>query len=194
MASRPGSGPRAGAPGRLPARVAVRVDGTLFVVEIAESATGRLEVRVDGHAVDVDARFDASGSGSLLLDGVSHVVDQDAGHGATHVVVDGEVFPVQIEGDGARRRGGSGDGHPGARSPRLVAPMPGRVAAVLVAVGQPVERGAALIVLEAMKMENEFRRRGAAWSRRSTSARARRSTPAISSWSSHSPSRLRARP
>jgi pyruvate carboxylase subunit B len=35
--------------------------------------------------------------------------------------------------------------------------MPGKVAAVLVAVGQPVGRGAGLVVLEAMKMENEFR-------------------------------------
>ena len=54
---------------------------------------------------------------------------------------------------------GSPDGRPGGGQ-RLVAPMPGKVAAVLVAVGQPVERGAGLVVLEAMKMENEFRATG----------------------------------
>ena len=35
--------------------------------------------------------------------------------------------------------------------------MPGKVVAVLVAVGQRVDAGAGLVVLEAMKMENEFR-------------------------------------
>jgi biotin carboxyl carrier protein len=38
--------------------------------------------------------------------------------------------------------------------------MPGKVVAVLVEVGQRVERGAGLVVLEAMKMENEFRATG----------------------------------
>ncbi len=38
--------------------------------------------------------------------------------------------------------------------------MPGKVVKVLVEVGQPVERGAGLVVLEAMKMENEFRATG----------------------------------
>ena len=147
------------ASGRLPVRIPVRVDGVLLVVEIEESPPGRLAVRVDGDAVGVDARLDPTGSGSLLLDGVSHVVDQEPGAGETTVVVDGEAFRVQIEGDVARRRGGSTDGRPGGGQ-RLVAPMPGKVAAVLVAVGQPVERGAGLVVLEAMKMENEFRATG----------------------------------
>jgi biotin carboxyl carrier protein len=147
------------APARPGAKIAVRVDGTLFVVEIEDVPAGRLAVRVDGQDVDVDARLDGSGSGSLLLDGVSHVVDQDGARGETTVVVDGETFRVQIEGDAARRRGGSIDGHPGGGQ-RLVAPMPGKVVAVLVAVGQAVERGAGLVVLEAMKMENEFRAAG----------------------------------
>ena len=145
--------------GRPPARIAVQVDGALFVVEIEETPAGGLAVRVDGDPVDVDARLDASGNGSLLMDGVSHVVDRDAGAGATTVIVDGETFHVQIEGDAARRRGGTTDGHH-AGGQRLVAPMPGKVAAVLVTVGQSVERGAGLVVLEAMKMENEFRATG----------------------------------
>jgi len=153
--SRLRNAPPVTAPVRPPARIAVQVDGALFVVEIEETPAGGLAVRVDGDPVDVDARLDASGNGSLLMDGVSHVVDRDAGT----VVVDGETFHVQIEGDAARRRGGTTDGHH-AGGQRLVAPMPGKVAAVLVTVGQSVERGAGLVVLEAMKMENEFRATG----------------------------------
>jgi biotin carboxyl carrier protein len=144
---------------RTKSEVAVRVEGTVFVVEIEEPAAGGLKVSVDGRAVDVDARLNPSGGGSLLLDGASYVVDLDEGRGETHVVVDGEVFRAQIEGDAGRRRGVSTHGSP-AGGQRLVAPMPGKVAALLVEVGQPVERGTGLVVLEAMKMENEFRATG----------------------------------
>jgi biotin carboxyl carrier protein len=141
--------------GRPPSRLAVRVEGTTFIVEMDERPTGGLDVRVDGRPVEVDARLSPSG-GSLLLDGISYVVDLGDGRGETQVVVDGEAFRVQVEGQGIRRRGAPADGSSGGGQ-RLVAPMPGKVAAVLVEVGQAVERGAGLVVLEAMKMENEFR-------------------------------------
>jgi biotin carboxyl carrier protein len=92
----------------------------------------------------------------VLVDGVSYLVDVHEGRDGTEVLVDGEVFRVEIH-DPARRgrraaaRAGDGGGQ------RLVSPMPGKVAAVLVTVGQRVEPGAGLVVLEAMKMENEFR-------------------------------------
>jgi biotin carboxyl carrier protein len=136
--------------------VAVRVDGTTFVVEVEELPAGGVRVRVDGQAVEVESRLPASGTGSLLLDGASYLVDLGDGRGETHVVVDGEVFHVQIEDEARRGRALSADGHRGAGQ-RLVAPMPGKVVAVLVEVGQPVQPGTALVVLEAMKMENEFR-------------------------------------
>jgi len=146
--------------GGLPSRLAVRVDGTTFTVEVEELPAGGLRVRVDDRPVDVDARLPRCGTGSLLLDGVSHVVDLGEGRGETHVVVDGEVFRVQIESPTPRRRSGGTRARDGAGQ-RLVAPMPGKVVTVLVEVGQPVEPGAGLVVLEAMKMENEFRATGA---------------------------------
>jgi biotin carboxyl carrier protein len=83
-------------------------------------------------------------------------VDIRDGRDEAHVVVDGDAFRVQIE--DPDRRGRAAAPKPGEGSgQRLVAPMPGKVVAVLVTVGQPVEPGAGLVVLEAMKMENEFR-------------------------------------
>ena len=75
--------------------------------------------------------FPRAGAGSVLLDGVSYLVDLGEGRGETQVVVDGQAFQVQVEDQARRRRpaprsGGAGVGQ------RLVAPMPGKVVAVLV--------------------------------------------------------------
>jgi biotin carboxyl carrier protein len=143
-------------PGGAPSRVAVRVDGTSFSVELEDHPDGSVEVRVDGQPVDVDARLPPAGPGSVLVDGVSYLVDVHDGPEGTEVLVDGEAFRVQIEDPGHRGRPASARPEDGGGQ-RLVAPMPGKVVAVLVTVGQRVEPGAGLIVLEAMKMENEFR-------------------------------------
>jgi biotin carboxyl carrier protein len=139
-------------------RLTVRVDGTAFIVEVEEAADGGLRVRVDGRPAVVDSRLPRCGPGSLLLDGISYLVDLGGEGRETHVVVDGEAFGVQIESPARRRCGpGAGAGAGAGGGQRLVAPMPGKVVAVLVEVGQPVEPGAGLVILEAMKMENEFR-------------------------------------
>jgi biotin carboxyl carrier protein len=147
-----------GLPGGGPAsRLGVRVDGTTFTIEVDELPNGGLRILVDGHPVDVDARLPQCGAGSLLLDGVAYLVDLGEDRsGEISVVVDGDAFRVQIE-NPARRRSTGGAGARDRAGQRLVAPMPGKVVAVLVAVGQAVEPGSGLVVLEAMKMENEFR-------------------------------------
>jgi biotin carboxyl carrier protein len=137
-------------------RHAVRVGGAVYTIEIGDRPAGGVSVVVDGQPVAVDARLPRTGTGSLLLDGASYVVDLAEVRGVTHVAVDGEAFQVEVEGPARRRpadaaKASDGDGQ------RLVAPMPGKVVAVLVAVGQRVDAGAGLVVLEAMKMENEFR-------------------------------------
>jgi biotin carboxyl carrier protein len=142
-----------------PSRYTVRVNGAQFTVEIDELSGGGVQVHVDGQRVDVDARLPPTGAGSLLLDGVSYLVDLGEGRGETQVVVDGQAFRVQVEDQAGRRQGVPASGGAGVGQ-RLVAPMPGKVVAVLVEVGGSVKPGAGLVVLEAMKMENEFRATG----------------------------------
>jgi len=74
---------------------------------------------------------------------------------ALRVHVDGHVVPVALQkaAHGLRRprvASGADAGH-------VVAPMPGRVVKVLVAPGQTVEASQGVVVVEAMKMENELR-------------------------------------
>ncbi len=76
--------------------------------------------------------------------------------GTLGVHVNGRQLAVTISESGrARRRGGAAA--PGAGPQRLTAPMPGKVVRVLVAPGDAVEAGQGLVVVEAMKMENELR-------------------------------------
>ena len=70
--------------------------------------------------------------------------------------MDGESYAIRVEEETRyiiRTRGGK----VGAGGQVLKAPMPGKVVLVEVEVGQVVAAGDGLLVLEAMKMENEFR-------------------------------------
>jgi biotin carboxyl carrier protein len=106
---------------------------------------------------EVDARLTAQGIYSLLIDGVSHVADVTDQEGVCVVDVGDETWVVQVEEETRhiiRTRGGAATGHTGQT---LVAPLPGRITHVAVTPGAAVRKGDPLLVIEAMKMENEFR-------------------------------------
>jgi len=118
-------------------------------------------VRVDGRAVRADlAAVPGTDVRHLLLDGASHTLDARSGaHGGLwDLHVDG--LPVSAEVVDERTRairaltGRSG----AAAGPRPVrAPMPGLVVRVEVEAGQSVVAGQGVVIMEAMKMENELR-------------------------------------
>lgn len=124
-------------------------------IEIA-GADGRFTVTMEGETRDVDARQTEEGIWSILLAGGSYVAEITEQDGVYLVDVDGERYPIRVEEETRfiiRTRGARG----AERGQVLKAPMPGRVTLVEVAVGQAVAPGDGLIVLEAMKMENEFK-------------------------------------
>jgi biotin carboxyl carrier protein len=118
---------------------------------------GRYRLTIGAEAWEVDARLTAQGIYSLLIDGVSHVADVTDQEGACVVDVGDETYVVRIEEETRyviRTRGGAAAGHGGQT---LVAPLPGRITHVAVKSGDPVRKGDPLLVIEAMKMENELR-------------------------------------
>ncbi len=117
---------------------------------------GHFTVTVGGEAHAVDARQAAEGIWSLLLGATSYTVDVSERDGVYVVEVDGESYRIRVEEETRyiiRTRGAKA----GAGGQVLKAPMPGKVTLIEVTVGQAVKPGDGLIVLEAMKMENEFR-------------------------------------
>ncbi len=113
-------------------------------------------VTVDGRSVHVDAVRVGPHLLSLIIDGASHEVAIAAtgGDGSAIVAVDGTPVSTSIDG---RRRWGRKDEHGAAGPQRVSAPMPGKVVRVLVKKGEAVRARQPLVVVEAMKMENELR-------------------------------------
>jgi biotin carboxyl carrier protein len=129
------------------------VAGRVVRVEVRGKGP-RYAVTVDGRPMDVEVRETSSGFASFVIDGASHEVGLVAREGVCSVLMDGRVHDVLVEAGGAvsatARRGGTGVA-------RITAPMPGRLVKVLVEAGQDVVEGQGLVVMEAMKMENELR-------------------------------------
>ena len=127
-------------------------------VEVA-GRTRRVEVRgrdwfLDGRHVQVDAV--RAGLGWSFIVGLESydVAVNEVGAGELMVHVNGR--PVAVRSSryrpGAARADVTRDG-----PQRVMAPMPGRIVKVLVAVGDVIAAGQGLVVVEAMKMENELR-------------------------------------
>lgn len=137
-------------------RFAATLDDRTHRVEVSETA-GRFSVTIGEEVWEVDARFAAQGICSLLIGGVSYVADVKEENGWFLVDVGGETYQIRVEEETRyviRTRGGVESAE---RGLTLVAPMPGKVVRVDVTVGQAVKPGDSLLVIEAMKMENEFR-------------------------------------
>lgn len=134
------------------------LDGRVVPIEVAGEA-GRYRVSLEGEALDVDARRVGEGLWSLVIGSASIVAEVTEEDGVSVVHVDGETYRIRVEEETRyliRTRGAAA----AAAGQVLKAPMPGRVVLIEVTVGQRVQRGDGLVILEAMKMENEFRASG----------------------------------
>jgi acetyl/propionyl-CoA carboxylase alpha subunit len=131
----------------------LEIEGKKFRVELpAGGAGGVVECVVDGRPTVADVQVLEAGVMSLVVEGRQYrcVLDGDG------VVIGGRRYGFEVDDPRSLqgRRGGGG----GPDGPRPVkAPMPGRVVRVLVNDGQDVVEGEAIVVIEAMKMQNELR-------------------------------------
>jgi biotin carboxyl carrier protein len=129
------------------------IEGRRHKVELpGGAASGAVECVVDGRRTTVDVRVLEAGVMSLVVEGRQYrcVLDGDG------VVIGGRRYGFEV--DDPRSLQGRRGGGAGVDGPRPVkAPMPGRVVRVLVNDGQDVEEGEAIVVIEAMKMQNELR-------------------------------------
>jgi biotin carboxyl carrier protein len=130
---------------------------------LAVKGTGSpVPVQIDGKTYDVDF---SAGDGSLLsliVMGRSYEADVvEESEGVLTVWVEGKLHRIEYQEEGRRpRRGAVVPRQDIGGRQMIVAPMPGKVVALLVSPAQEVSAGQGVIVIEAMKMENELKASG----------------------------------
>jgi len=112
--------------------------------------------QLDGQPCAADAKLLQPDVLSLLIDGRSYRILFDPRPGGSAVVLDERRIPYRLHDPRSLRSRSSVDnGDAGARS--IIASMPGRIVRILVACEDRVEAQQGLIVVEAMKMQNELK-------------------------------------
>jgi len=139
----------------------------------------KLHATISEFEADVEIRREAD---SILatVDGVEYELEvQNSDRGPSLLISNGRVFDCRVEGrvesgkpvdvfvgtdrfsvtltDPKRLRSSSAETAHADEAARIIAPMPGKVVRVLVSPGDRVEAGAGIVVVEAMKMQNEMK-------------------------------------
>jgi biotin carboxyl carrier protein len=134
----------------------VHINGAKHAVAIEPLADGTFRAHLDGKENAANAVPVGSGRYSILLAGRSIDVSVQPDGDALHVRCDGRDFRAQVV-DPRSWRAAAGGALEAAGPQKVITPMPGKVIRVLVAAGDQVKAGGGLIVVEAMKMQNEIR-------------------------------------
>ena len=125
-------------------------------VDVFRNPDGDLVVKVEDRELIVDARWTQSDLLSLIIDGRSYQVDIHSEKDSHQVLVEGEHFDFELFDERkALLKSAAGLGVEGVQEIRTS--MPGKIVKVLVAEGDEVQEGDGLVIVEAMKMENEMK-------------------------------------
>jgi len=134
----------------------VHISGKMRDVKFARGASG-WRVTLDGRPVTADVVEIAPNTLSILLDGQSHEIRvTPSPDGRLKLQTSTREFTAEVIDPRAWRDRRHSLTEAEGRQ-QIVAPMPGKVVRLLVKVGDKVEAGQGLLVVEAMKMQNEIR-------------------------------------
>jgi biotin carboxyl carrier protein len=134
-------------------KYAAIIDDRLYLVDVGANNT--VSINGDLHSVDFRG-IDGKSLFSLLMDNRSWEVLVERTGDEYRILIDGELHIVTIQ-DERTRRLAKVENIVHSGEILIKAPMPGLVRAINVGVGDPVIAREGVIVLEAMKMENELR-------------------------------------
>jgi biotin carboxyl carrier protein len=135
-------------------KLEIEIGESTRTIDIDEDA-GRFRLEIDGRTVEGDVLRPEPGTYTFYVGG--RVVEAHVSEGigdALRVQVGGDVTEVRVV-NRRRRAHGADAGAEGLQT--LVAPMPGKIVAILAGAGASVERGQGVVVVEAMKMQNEVK-------------------------------------
>jgi biotin carboxyl carrier protein len=140
-------------------KLTAEIDGESHEVQFKRDGA-RVSAEVDGRSYEIEARSSGPGAHLLLVNGRVYECRIDAvdagGLETIEVHIGSRAFAVTLI-DPKRWRGGQSAGAHAEGTAQLVASMPGKIVRVLVEQGAQVAAGDAIVVVEAMKMQNEMK-------------------------------------
>ena len=133
----------------------ITIDGVNYEVAL-EKATGFWRCQLNGQTLIVDAVLARKDVLSLIIDGKAYEIKRERTPTDTHLWVRSRRYAAEIRDPRSLRsqRQAAGDDQ---GPQRLVARMPGKVVRILVREKAAVEAGQGIVVVEAMKMQNEIK-------------------------------------
>jgi biotin carboxyl carrier protein len=139
------------------AGIQIEIDGQPRRLDLSRNTTdGGWNGTLDGERIEIDARLVQPGILSLIVHGHAYRCVLDEGPVETAVQIGGQRYLVSVEdprSPTARRRKGAASG--GLQV--IKSPMPGRIIRLLVEAGDQVAAHQGVVVIEAMKMQNELK-------------------------------------
>jgi biotin carboxyl carrier protein len=133
----------------------VTIDGRNYRLELARTETG-WRCLLDDRELQVDAVPTRPDVLSVLIGGTAYEIKRERIAAETHLCVGGVSYHTELR-DPRSLRGRRGARADEKGPKKLLAPMPGKVVRILIGEQQPVEAGQSILVVEAMKMQNEIK-------------------------------------
>lgn len=134
----------------------VLIDGHSYHVELERGNTG-YECLVDDEPFPLNVVMTARDVLSIIHEGRHYEAKREYSLlGETHIIVGSERFSAEVRDPRSlrsRRAAAGAEAGPA----KILAPMPGKIVRVIAAEGDEVEAGQGLVVVEAMKMQNEIK-------------------------------------
>lgn len=139
-------------------RYTATINDHTFKVELTDRPD-RLDVTINGKRIDADWEWlGRDRDMSLVLDGRSYNITIEPENGRLLIYYGGERFECFVQDERlAELRRLAGDAEISQAGAQIKAPMPGLILRVLVEPGQEVRKNQRLLIIEAMKMENELK-------------------------------------
>jgi biotin carboxyl carrier protein len=136
-------------------KLQIEIDGNKRRVEMTQAGERPVWI-VDGQRLEADATEVSPGIYSILINGKSFEVRMERSGAELRAIASSREFSIVIpdEREWRRKRGGAIEAE---GRQQVSAPMSGKIVRVLVKTGDAVRAGQGLLVVEAMKMQNEIR-------------------------------------
>lgn len=136
----------------------IQIGNRVADVELISKQKNQVKLSIDGSVYEVDITMLNEGVYSILLDGKSHNAElvRENNQRIYKAHVDFSTYDVKVIDEQAkylRMRKGSDD----RQENKIISPMPGKIVSIPVKQGEILRKGDTAIVIEAMKMQNNFR-------------------------------------